>query len=149
MAQIIIRHVQSEDKPEWLRMRRSLWPDHSDAEMLSEMDGILSNSEEQPVFVAVRPDGRLGGFLEGGTRKYADGCDSSPVGYLEGWYVDKDLRQIGVGGRLVQAMETWARARGLSEMGSDTWLENETSIAAHAHLGYVEMERLVHFAKKL
>jgi aminoglycoside 6'-N-acetyltransferase I len=149
MIDIIIRRLQPEDKPEWLRMRHLLWPGHSEAEMLAEMNETLSNPEEQPVFVAARPDGRLGGFLEGGTRKYADGCESSPVGYLEGWYVDEDQRQKGAGGRLVQAMEAWARARGLTEMASDTWLENEISIAAHGRLGYMEMERLVHFAKKL
>jgi aminoglycoside 6'-N-acetyltransferase I len=149
MDNILIRRVRPEDKPEWLRMRHLLWPDYSEVEMLSEMDEIISSLEEQPVFVAARPAGGLGGFLEGGMRKYADGCVSSPVGYLEGWYVDEDLRQKGIGGRLVQAMEDWARARGLTEMGSDTWLDNEMSIAAHGRLGYVEMERLVHFAKKL
>jgi aminoglycoside 6'-N-acetyltransferase I len=148
MTDIIIRRAQPEDKHEWVRMRLLLWPEHTEAEMLAEMDDILSN-EEQPVFVAARTSGGLGGFLEGGTRKYADGCDTSPVGYIEGWYVDEDLRQKGVGGKLVQAMEEWARARGMTEMGSDTWLNNETSITAHQHLGYVEMERLVHFAKKL
>ena len=149
MIDIIIRRVQPEDKPEWLRMRNLLWPGHTEAELLAEMGEILSEADEQPVFVAVRLDGRLGGFLEGGTRKYADGCETGPVGYIEGWYVDEDLRQKGVGSQLVRAMESWARALGLTEMASDTWLENETSIAAHGRLGYVEMERLVHFAKKL
>jgi aminoglycoside 6'-N-acetyltransferase I len=148
MTDIIIRRAQPEDKPEWLRVRLLLWPEHTEAEMLAEMDDILAN-DEQPVFVAARKSGGLGGFLEGGTRKYADGCDTSPVGYIEGWYVDEDLRQKGVGSRLVEAMESWARERGLSEMGSDTWLNNETSITAHQHLGYRDVERLVHFAKKL
>lgn len=148
MTDISIRRARPEDKPEWARMRLLLWPDHTEAEMLTEMDEILSN-QDQPVFVAERSDGGLGGFLEGGTRKYADGCDTSPVGYIEGWYVDEDLRKQGVGGKLVEAMEDWARARGLTEMGSDTWLDNETSITAHQHLGYVDVERLVHFAKKL
>lgn len=147
MDDILIRRAKAEDKSEWFRMRLLLWPDHTEAELL-EMDKILSD-EDEPVFVAERANGKLGGFLEGGTRKYVDGCDTSPVGYIEGWYVDEDLRQKGVGGRLVQAMEDWVRARGLTEMGSDTWLDNETSITAHQHLGYVEMERLVHFAKKL
>jgi aminoglycoside 6'-N-acetyltransferase I len=148
MPDIIIRRARPEDKPEWFRMRFLLWPDHTEAELLEGLDEILS-SEDEPVFVALRASGGLGGFLEGGTRKYADGCDTSPVGYIEGWYVDEDLRKKGVGGRLMEAMENWARARGLTEMGSDTWLDNETSITAHKQLGYVEMERLVHFAKKL
>ena len=36
-----------------------------------------------------------------------------------------------------------------TEMASDTWLENEASIAAHLKLGYEEVERLVHFVKRL
>ena len=34
-------------------------------------------------------------------------------------------------------------------MASDTWLDNEASIRAHVKMGYVEVERLVHFVKKL
>jgi hypothetical protein len=34
-------------------------------------------------------------------------------------------------------------------MASDTWLDNDVSIQAHKKLGYEEMERLVHFAKRL
>jgi aminoglycoside 6'-N-acetyltransferase I len=91
----------------------------------------------------------LGGFLEAGTRKYAEGCETSPVGYIEGWYVDEDLRQQGIGIRLVKTAEEWARYQGLTEMASDTWLENEVSIRTHLKLGYKEAERLVHFMKKL
>lgn len=102
-----------------------------------------------PVFVAERAAGCLGGFLEAGTRPYADGCDTSPVGYVEGWYVDPDLRRHGVGGLLVRAAEEWARSIGCREMASDTTLDNDTSIAAHEALGYREVERLIHFAKCL
>lgn len=149
MEKITVRQAQSADCPEWLRMRLRLWPAHTALELQKELDEILAKAETSPVFVAVRPNGMLGGFLEGGTRQYADGCESSPVGYLEGWYVDEDLRQQGVGRLLVQALEAWAREQGLSEMGSDTWLENETSLLAHEKLGYQPKERLVHFAKKL
>jgi aminoglycoside 6'-N-acetyltransferase I len=148
MTEIIIRRLVQKDHDEWLRMRLALWPHDPAGELLTEMAGIFPNPET-PVFVAERADGHLGGFLEGGTRPYAEGCETSPAGYIEGWYVDEDLRRQGVGGLLVSAMEAWARERGLKEIGSDTWLWNEASIAAHLKLGYVEAERLVHFAKKL
>ncbi len=143
-----IRRAEPADWDEWLRMRRLLWDDASVEEHEAEMREILADPDT-PVFLAVCPDGRPGGFLEGGIRKYADGCETGPVGYIEGWYVDADLRRQGVGGALVQAMEAWARQRGLTEMASDTWIENETSIAAHKRLGYEEAERLVHFVKRL
>jgi len=38
---------------------------------------------------------------------------------------------------------------GCTEMGSDTWLDNEASISAHLKTGYFEADRLVHFMKKL
>ncbi len=101
------------------------------------------------VFVADRRDGRLGGFLEAGSRPYADGCAFSPVGYIEGWYVDPDLRQQGVGRALVEAAENWARGRGYREIASDCVFENEVSFKAHHHLGYQEANRLVHFCKPL
>ena len=143
-----IRRATAEDKPEWLRMRLLLWPEVESPELLQELEGILKD-DLAPVFVLERPGGGLGGFLEAGTRKYAEGCVTAPVGYIEGWFVDEDLRGQGFGGQLVKAAEDWARSQGLKEMGSDTWLWNERSIRAHIALGYSEIERLIHFAKTL
>jgi aminoglycoside 6'-N-acetyltransferase I len=145
---ITVRRVLPEDRFEWARMRRLLWDEPTPEEHLAEMEEILADPLA-PVFVAVHPNGKLCGFLEAGLRKYADGCDTSPVGYIEGWFVDEDLRREGVGGQLMRAAEEWARTQGCLEMASDTWLENETSISAHLALGFEESERLVHFSKKL
>jgi aminoglycoside 6'-N-acetyltransferase I len=109
-------------------------------------------------FTAPKPDlivfvaedaGKLLGFAEVGTRAYAEGCETSPVGFLEGWFVEEHARGSGVGRALVQAAETWARERGLTEFGSDTWLDNEASIQAHQALGFAVTERLVCFLKRL
>ncbi len=143
-----IRLATSEDKPEWLRMRLLLWPEVESADLLLEMERILQDPLT-PVFVLERPEGGLGGFLEASTRKYAEGCVTAPVGYIEGWFIDEDLRGKGYGHQLVRAAEDWARSQGLKEMGSDTWLENEVSIRAHLAMGYEEVERLIHFAKTL
>ncbi len=78
-----------------------------------------------------------------------EGCETSPVGYIEAWYVDEHARGQKLGRELILAAEHWAREKGCTEMASDTWLENEASITAHLRLGYSEVERLVHFAKRL
>ncbi len=143
-----IRRARSEDKSEWLRMRLLLWPDIESPDLLVEMEQILSDPM-MPVFVLERSEGGLGGFLEASTRKYAEGCITAPVGYIEGWFVDEDLRGRGLGHQLMRVAEDWAREQGLKEMGSDTWLENEVSIRAHLAMGYEEVERLIHFAKTL
>lgn len=148
MRDSTIRRITNADKLEWLRMRQALWPDHTTEEFAGQSEEIL-NDPMQPVFVVERSDGKLGGFLEAGTRKYAEGCESSPVGFIEGWYVDEDFREQGIGKALVAVAEDWARSQGLTEMASDTWLDNEVSIQAHLKMGYKETERLVHFVKKL
>lgn len=143
-----IRLAAPADMSEWLRMRLLLWPEIAGEDLRAEMEGMLADPMT-PVFVLERPAGGLGGFLEAGTRKYAEGCVTAPVGYIEGWFVDEDLRGRGFGHALVREAEDWARSQGLQEMGSDTWLDNEASIRAHLAMGYEEVERLIHFAKTL
>jgi len=143
-----IRPVKPEDLDEWLRMRLLLWSDDAPQEHLKEMEDMLADST-CAVLVAVCPDGGLCGFLEVSQRKYADGCNTSPVGYIEGWYVDPDHRRNQVGAQLVQAAEAWARQSGLQEMASDCIINNIISLKAHNALGYEEVERLIHFKKQL
>ena len=145
-----VRPYAPADRAEWLRMRRALWPDvvaHAGGEGADAAAWLAR--PDAAVLVAVRPEGGLCGFAEVGARDYADGCDTSPVGYLEGWWVDPDVRRAGVGAALVRAAEAWARARGHTEMGSDALLDNGTSQRAHAALGFVEVERAVHYRKAL
>ena len=89
------------------------------------------------------------GFAEVGTRSLADGCETSPVAYLEGWYVDADMRRQGVGTALIRAAEAWAREKGLNEFASDAELENIESQQAHVALGFHEVERVVLYLKTL
>jgi hypothetical protein len=106
-------------------------------------------SGRNAAFVAVRPTGGLCGFVETSLRSQAEDCQSSPVGYVEGWYVDPDVRKRGIGGSLLAVAESWAVGHGCREMASDTEFANEISRKAHLGLGYEETSRLVHFRKPL
>ena len=143
-----IRHAMHEDKLEWLRMRQGLWPDAPIDCLDYDLDEILAD-RKQAVFVASRADGSLVAFIEASLREYAEACETSPVGYIEAWYVDPVVRGQKLGREIMRAAEDWAREMGCTEMGSDTWLENEASIHAHQKTGYYEVGRLVHFMKKL
>lgn len=145
---MLIRRIVPTDAEEWLRMRLALWPEHNSEEHREEMETIRFDPN-CAVFVAQREDGGLGGFLEAAQRKYAEGCNSSPVGYIEGWYVDPDQRRQGVGVLLARMAENWVRQCGLVEMASDCQIDNQISIMAHQEIGYQEVERLVHFCKRL
>lgn len=124
------------DLEEWLRLRIALWPEAKRSDLERERDVYTSGAGSHAAFVARRAGGGLGGFVEVSLREYAEGCETSPVGFIEGWYVDAELRGRGVGRALVRAAEAWAVAKGCTEMGSDTEGENKGSQAAHAALGY-------------
>jgi aminoglycoside 6'-N-acetyltransferase I len=71
------------------------------------------------------------------------------VAFLEGWYVDEDVRRRGIGTALVRAGEEWARRHGYRELASDALLDNTTSHRAHEALGFVEVERVIQYRKDL
>lgn len=144
-----IRRPEPQDWQEWLRMRLALWPRQTAAEHEVEMQDYLYGTSRNVAFIVARTEAGLGGFVEASLRSYADGCNTHPVGYIEGWYVDPDLRRQGVGALLVEAAERWAASLGCTEMASDCLENNETSLAAHQALGYIVSERLIHFCKAL
>ena len=133
-------------------MRKSLYSDPDIAEIDEWFDAADSGGTHLvgvAVLVADRGDGCLAGFVEVGSRNYADGCDSTPVAYLEGWYVDPDVRRTGLGASLLQSAERWAVKNGFSEIASDTELDNAISLQAHLASGFEEVERQICFRKKL
>jgi aminoglycoside 6'-N-acetyltransferase I len=144
---MIVRRIQPSDITEWLRMRSALWPECPLAEHQAEMRQSLEDQDHQATFVAELSAGRLCGFLEASQRLFAEGCATSPVGYIEGWYVEPDQQRRGIGRLLVAAAEAWAAQKGCREMASDCLDDNLVSLAAHQALGYQVAERLIHLKK--
>ena len=129
-------------------MRAALWPDCDDHD--GEIEAVLSDAwAPYAVLVAERPSGGLGGFVEVGERSYAEGAEHRPVGYVEGWWVDDDMRGAGVGRALVDAAADWALSSGYRDLCSDAEIDNEASIAAHRALGFAEVDRIACFHRSL
>jgi aminoglycoside 6'-N-acetyltransferase I len=145
---MIIRPVAPTDHAEWLRMRLTLWGGAVE-EHTHDVDAYFATPQRGVTFIVEKTGGGLCGFIEVSLRDYAEGCQTSPVAYIEGWYVDAESRRHKLGTLLVQAAEVWARNQGLKEMASDTQIENAVSIQAHKVLGYEEVERIVCFRKVL
>jgi GNAT superfamily N-acetyltransferase len=132
-----VRPMRPSDRPAVLGMRLLLWPDD---------DGEDDAGENTLVW---EQEGIVCGFIIYSLRPWADGCDSRPIPYIEGWFVRADLRRRGIGGALAAAVEDWARAGGFTELGSDAETVNRVSLSAHRRLGFEPTERLQLFRKDL
>lgn len=129
-------------------MSHALFPDATHEEHLADLQRVRERPDAE-IFVIERPTGLLAGFVEVGGRDYAEGCLTSPVGYIEAWYVDPDVRKLGYGRGLLAAAEAWARAQGYREMASDALIDNNASQQAHERSGYKVVDRVVQFHKSL
>lgn len=133
-----VRLMRRAELPEVDAMMHSLWPGAGNYDF-----------SDETVFVWEREGAGLGGFISFSLREWAEGCDSAPVPYIEGWWVAPELRGAGVGRALIEAVETWCREHGYMELGSDVELDNRASLAAHAALGFEPTLRLQFFRKRL
>ena len=156
MDSIQIRPAHLSDLDQLVPLCKALWPESSGEEHAQELRLILGDKAAfaltMPfiIFVAEANDGTLVGFLEVDLRSHADGCNPSrPVGYIEGWYVTENHRQCGVGRKLLEKAEDWARSQRCVEMASDALIDNELSQRAHEALGYEVVDRCVHYRKRL
>lgn len=147
-ADVTIRRAVAADRGDWARLRDELWPG-STADHDAETRAHFAADAAAPVVFLAEIDGAVVGFLELDYRKYAPGCTSSPIPYIEGWYVEGPFRKRGVGRALIRAAEAHARAEGYDEIASDAEIVNTGSIAAQRALGFEEIERIVCFYRRL
>ena len=135
----------------WGEMRFALWPWDSPGEHADQAAAFyLVDHPDRAAFVAFDSSEQPVGFAEGTLRRdYVEGCDSSPVGFLEGIYVVPSARREGVARALSEAVAMWARNAGCTEYASNALLDNTQSHAFHAAIGFTETERVVYFRKAL
>ena len=146
----MVRAATEADGRAWGALRLALWPDEGSHWDPEDVRDALGCERPAAAFLACDPDGAVIGFAEATLRRdYVNGTVTSPVGFLEGWYVAPSWRGRGVGRALVRAVEDWTREQGCRELGSDALLDNAPSHAAHAGCGFEETERVVYFRKPL
>lgn len=149
-ATFAIRAVEPADFAAWGALRRALWPDEDGVDDDESLCAASDAASGTHALLAFDSAGAAIGFVDLALRRDdVNGTDTSPVGFLEGWYVAPAWRGRGVGRALLRAAEDWAHALGCSEFASDALLDNVASHAAHRACGFEETERVVYFRKPL
>ena len=125
-----------------------VWPDNTEAD-LTRIILEYMDSDGSAVFAEKRDGSFIGVALCSLRHDYVEGCETSPVGYLEGVSVKEACRNKGVAKRLVEECENWAREKGCREFASDCELSNTASLSFHLQLGFREQNRIICFKKDL
>ncbi|MDR6726346.1 aminoglycoside 6'-N-acetyltransferase I [Paenibacillus amylolyticus] len=143
-----IVHADETTLDELTQLALKLWPENSWQHLRADFEDVLQ-SEKDRLYLAKSQQSYVG-FIHLSIRTdYVEGSNSSPVGYVEGIYVEQECRNQGISKRLVEAGEKWAKSVGCTQIASDTELTNHSSQAFHAKIGFTEANRIVAFIKDL
>ena len=143
-----ITRATSKDAGTLAALAAKLWPGHRPEELMEDFAG-LTDSRDAACFLACE-QGRAVGFAQCQLRHdYVEGTRTSPVGYLEGIFVEPAFRRKGCAGRLLAACEAWAKELGCAEFASDCELDNADSLRFHLGVGFEEANRVICFRKDL
>lgn len=143
-----IRQAGRQDLSTFIRLALLLWPENDPDALTAEFAPLL-DSPDAAVFLC-EADGQAVGFAQCQLRRdYVEGCETSPVGYLEGVFIEEAHRRMGAARSLVAACQDWARRQGCREFASDCELDNTDSLRFHLGIGFEEANRIICFTKRL
>ena len=125
-----------------------VWPENTEKALTKILLDYM-DSDGSAVFAEKRDGSFIGVALCCLRHDYVEGCETSPVGYLEGVSVKEVCRKTGVAKRLLEECEQWAREKGCSEFASDCELSNAASLRFHLQNGFQEQNRIICFKKDL
>ncbi|WP_230499554.1 aminoglycoside 6'-N-acetyltransferase [Sutcliffiella rhizosphaerae] len=135
-------------KKHYVELAHSLWPTSTKEDLAATYHDIVPSSRNRILFY--KENNEIVAFMHLSIREdYVEGSESSPTGYVEGVFVLEEHRRKGFSKKLLHAGESWLKARGCQQIGSDIHLENEISYYFHTSLGFQESSRLIAFIKSI
>ncbi len=144
----MIKQATQKDAPILAELAIQMWKDNTLSGLESEFSDIIS-SENAACFIKYVEDEPVG-FAQCQLRyDYVEGAETSPVGYLEGIFIQEESRHMGFAKELLQKCEKWASGKKCSEFASDCELNNIDSLKFHLAMGFDEVNRIICFKKNL
>ena len=99
--------------------------------------------------VAEDANGAILGALEATVRLYANGCESVGVMFLEGIAIAPACCETGIAAALLVQLEDIAREAGITEIASDSRIDDAVGADSHLANGFSEGERVTCFVRKI
>jgi len=148
MTENKIIKYQEKDFESVITMAKKLFSDYDEKLLRRDMIHALRKSSHQ-CYLALQSNTAAGFAIVSIRTDYVEGSSGSPTSYLEAIFVEEKFRGSGLAKLLLQTCENWAKEKGCTEMGSDTWLKNEEAQKFHESIGFKEDDRLVHYIKEI
>lgn len=130
------------------RLAHQMWTGSSLEELETDFAKLLAG-DDGIIFLYMTEEHAVGFAQCQLRRDYVEGTTSSPVGYLEGVFVEPGCRKRGYGKALVDACVQWAKEKGCREFASDCELKNEQSRRFHLQTGFQEANRIICFVRPI
>lgn len=127
MIEIIYKKYNDSNIESFIEMGQKLWKDIERNELVELLKQTI-NSDKYYILLAKNSDNQNVGFSIFSIRTdYVEGSINSPTGYLEGIFVEKGYRKMGIAKEFLRLGEGWCKEKGCSQIGSDTWLTDQES----------------------
>lgn len=144
----MIKIAQKEDAIVIAKLAVQMWCEHTVSELEQDFSDLIG-SDHAAIFLKY-VDGKPVGFAQCQLRTdYVEGTHSSPVGYLEGIFIEKAYQNCGYAKELLVECEKWAKEKKCTEFASDCELDNEDSLHFHLAMGFEEANRIICFRKEI
>lgn len=144
----MVREATKADAFALAELAVKMWSDHTISGLQSDFLDIIC-SDNAVCFIKY-VDHKEVGFAQCQLRNdYVEGTDTSPVGYLEGIFVEKEYRHKGYAKELLAKCEQWAKEKHCTEFASDCEIDNDISFAFHLSMGFEEANRIICFRKDI
>lgn len=144
----MIKIATKDDAVVVAKLAIQMWEDNSVEGLTEEFIELIEKDDAQ-IFIKF-VENKAVGFAQCLLRyDYVEGTESSPVGYLEGIFVEEEYRGKGYAKELMSECQKWTKEKGCYEFASDCELDNVTSLKFHTAMGFKEANRIICFTKKL
>ena len=144
----MIKRAETKDCEALADLAIKMWTESDHGELAEEFRVAIDSGDAACFLKFV--DGEAVGFARCQLRRdYVEGTKTSPVGYLEGVFVEECHRKKGYARELLKACEKWAKSKGCVEFASDCELNNADSLKFHLSAGFEEANRIICFKKKI
>jgi GNAT superfamily N-acetyltransferase len=141
---VVVRRLVAEDASAVAELSDQLGYPGSAEELRKRIES-MARSEDRVAFAAVR-DGALVGWIDAAVERHLQAPDTVVIG---GLVVRESARGCGVGKRLCEEVEDWARSRGFRRVRVRSQIKREDAHRFYLRDGYRQVKTSLVFEKSL